>query len=525
MNRIGNKRGTSIVEVLVVMVILFVGILVILQLFPPGFLSVRRAESMTFASRLAQFEIERWKNNAENLPEGILPVDSTGAVLNDLFPGPPINDTNATAFRRVIGETTRIPFGGWDGASGAKGCIYILAYGPIDTTASMAVRGGNLTRRVGDGSYTYFSTELKPFQYGIDYGGRGVLPKVCFNPSSAGKLFYVSCSWWEDTGSGTKYHTATSIPVTATTTWVTLNIPGDPTKFNGLDEESDTCCRGFVNLPTASAWSSDPYEYKLIDPTLGVIEFNPVGYAQTEFGKHLEAKIDYTILDPQIIHEDKRVPNNADPSGNYEIDLTLHRILPNPMSLWGVPVAAVDLETGCLVTNLNSMTPKDFRNGVVWAPGNITLAGYNGTFPAAGRNLRFFYKADGDWSVQFMKAYCLYERADAAPLDYKSYYIDRITPSFLWFAGCNGTHSVAVDYEYVDQAGNIAKAVGENYRISDDPNVITSWVHIELKHTPTRIFSVAGSSVRARVVWRDGELWRNVDLDTTLVRGESESGD
>lgn len=112
-SRLRYNRGTSIVEVLVVMVILFVGILTVISLFPPGFLSVRRAENLTFAGRLAQYEIERWKNNVDNLPDGILPVDAAGNVLSNLFPGPPVSDDNALMFRRIVGETTRIPFGGW----------------------------------------------------------------------------------------------------------------------------------------------------------------------------------------------------------------------------------------------------------------------------------------------------------------------------------------------------------------------------------------------------------------------------
>ncbi|MGC8864068.1 MAG: hypothetical protein ACP5R5_15025, partial [Armatimonadota bacterium] len=65
-----DRKGTSLVEILVVMVVLLVGIMTIIQMFPTGFCVVRAGESQTIATRLAQQELERWKSMAANLPVG-----------------------------------------------------------------------------------------------------------------------------------------------------------------------------------------------------------------------------------------------------------------------------------------------------------------------------------------------------------------------------------------------------------------------------------------------------------------------
>lgn len=544
MNIIGNKKGTSVVEVLVVMVILFVGILIILQLFPPGFSSVRSAENMTIAGRLAQAEMERWKNNTANLPDGIIPIHDDSTAWDELFPGPQMNDDNATAFRRVIGETTRIPFGGWDPSS-SDGSIYLLAFSPVviaPPASPFAVRGGSLNRRIGDSSDAYFPFNLKPYQYGIDYTGPNGFPMVCFHPENYTRMFYMACSWWENATGSPKYHTTTTIAVSVApnTSWIQLQplsggVPIPLANFGGFDQYSDTCSRGFIEIPKTSAWSTDPYEYKIIDAMMGIIAFNPLGYSRTEFGRNLEAHIDYDILDLQIIHEDRRIPPASVGTDSY-INLALKHIKETSVSgegnYHGLPIGggtdveAVDIETGYHVDGGLALRHKDGR---VQIPSNLTLQRPDGTIitvPSVGRNVRFFYKAENDWSVQFLKAYSRYERADAAPLDYKSYYVDNSLPDTIWFAACNGNHTVSVDYEY-DDSGAVKKVVGEAYQVSDTPAIQPfsggiEWVSVQLKHIPTRIYSVNGISAKARVLWRERDRWRRVDLDSTMVRTDPE---
>jgi len=541
------SKGTSIVEVLVVMVVLLVGILTIVRLFPPGFMSVRHAESVTFAGRLAQYEIERWKNNSANLPTGVLPIGTdatTGAVvvLNDLYPGPPVDAKNATALRRIIGETVRIPFGGWD-TGPVAGSLYLLSFSPIDMSGSgLAVRGGDLSRRVMETTSTPGADpwhQLRPFQYGIDYDDL----KICFRPSSGPRVLYLSCSWWETGGGGEPdLHTATDLKLEVPANlegWIDLPIPKNSPAFIGIDRYSDVVSRGFIEIGAGDPWSpDDPYEYKVIDPTLGIVSFNPLGYAQTEFGRPLEARIDYDILDLEIIREDKRAP--AEPP--YRINLTLNRIkksnetlLPDGSAYAGIhppqigdDIVAIDLESACKIDL--SAANISYKDGAVELPELITLVGQGGAtsaVPARGRNIRFFYKAEGDWSLQFHKAYSEYEREYGdEPLDFRSYHISASDPKQLGFSACNANNTIAVDYEYMDEdTGRQRKIVGETHKATDaldrGPGGVES-TFIELARTPTRIYSVSGISVRARVIWREGERWRYVDLDSTLTRKEAE---
>lgn len=548
-----TNRGTSVVEVLVVMVVLVTGILTVVRLYPPGFRSVRHAECMTLAGRLAQFEIERWKNNAENLPDGVLPIDESGVVQHALYPGPPVDDKNATSFRRILGETTRIPFGGWD-TGPLSGSIYVLAFSPIDTTAGLVIRGSNLSRRVIDST-----TNAEPWnslrfsQYAIDYDDL----KICFRRSSQDRVYYLACSWWETPNGSAK-------PRLRTITDVKLHVPAnivgwisfasaiqalmsEGASYAGFDRYSETVSRGFIDI-TGGGWSTDPYEYMMIDPLLGIVAFNPAGYSQLEFGRPLQARIDYDILDLEIIREDKRVSANinVDPSQPHRIYMTLNRIkekdasievngepykglhplfsVPGPDGATFIPdMIAVDLESGRQVQFDEGWIRH--KEGMVELPNKITLLGAGGAsnveVSSEGRNIRFYYKAEGDWSLQFHKAYVQYGRDYSGnELSYKSYAIDEPTdPGRLWFAACNSNCTISVDYEY-DNNGEPRRVLGELHKASDArrPYGGVNSTYIDLNHPPTRIYSVNGVSAKARVIWREGERWRRVDLDSILTR-------
>ncbi|MEN6371501.1 MAG: hypothetical protein ABFD64_05750 [Armatimonadota bacterium] len=548
--RAKDNRGTSLVEVLVVLIVLVVGILTVVRLYPPGFRSVRHAEHVTLAGRLAQFEMERWKNNSENLPDGVLPIDSSGVVLNDCFPGPPVGDDNATSFRRIIGETVRIPFGGWS-TGPLSGSTYVLSFSPIDTThGGIVIKGSNLSRRVMDSDD---NTEpwkfLRSSQYAIDYDNLS----VCFRESSQTHIYYLSCSWWETPNGSSNPHlrTVTNIKIEVpggTEGWINFGPAiqdrmASGASYAGIDRYSDTVARGFSEV---TSWSSDPYEYMMVDPLLGIISFNPIGYSQQEFGRPLKARIDYDILDLEIIHEDKRVPTNAP----YRVHMTLNHIkesgvsmelngepyaglnprfsVPGPNGTKFVPdMIAVDLESGRQIAFDSEWV--DYENGTVDLPENIELFGTGGnsnvTISPAGRNIRFYYKAEGDWSLQFQKAYVQYDRDyNSGQLDYKSYAIDESNnPQRLWLAACNACHTISVDYEYALN-GQTRRVLGECHKTSDALlryGGIDS-TYIDLSNEPTRILSVNGVSVRARVIWRETEKWRHVDLDSIIAKKSSD---
>src|SRR4051812_24191429 len=69
-----RRSGTSLVEILVVIVVFLVGILAIVQVFPGGFRVLSTTQKNTIATALGRAMIETLKNNADQLPEAISPV-------------------------------------------------------------------------------------------------------------------------------------------------------------------------------------------------------------------------------------------------------------------------------------------------------------------------------------------------------------------------------------------------------------------------------------------------------------------
>jgi len=612
MNRIWlSKRGTSLVEILVVMVVLLVGILTVVQMFPTGFRVVRSGESQTIAGRLAQQELERWKTMAANLPSGILAVDESGlTVVNDQFPGPPFDDYltdsngeviteegraargNLFNLRRVVDETTGIPVAGYFQTGGGTkyGSRYTLAFSPIvvkhdpetDKLVNFAVKSGDLSRRKGDSSEN--PPILRPGQYAIDtaiVGGPAFNVAFPANPSAGSCVYYISYSYWA-VPEGSAEADAELLSVVNQV----VEVPGDQAdwvqvpvqvaagyELLEIEEETDTCARGFEDR-TGVEWSDNPYEFQLADPILGVIAFNPTGHGRYEYTaqgiKPIKARIDYLIYDTRIIREDKVVPDNVtdDPAlGDVvQIKLALRFILnngdptdnPDEPEYKGLvtlgqgevtvadPMLVVDLATGLRVSF--PMGNVDFQSGIVSLPARADLLDW-GSNPVAedvslvGRNLRFFYRADGDWAVQCQKAYLNYQRLHgSSQLDYCHYRFDsdnESNPNRLWFAKCEAGKTVAVDYTYVKDvfgADNKSyptemKISGEAYQISDAPDG-TGECFIDLEpprfaeHSTAgdiqRVYAVVGTSFKARVIWRDGKRWRHVDMDTTLTR---DSGD
>lgn len=139
MIRSRRTAGTSLVEVLVVIVVFLIGILAIVQIFPGGFRLLGLTASQSRATQLARTEIERLKSRASQLPERIVPVvytrfngeliasvDSTRRT-NDLGPtagsltqggdlilagdnlGPWRRASGGNMITRVVGESTIIP--------------------------------------------------------------------------------------------------------------------------------------------------------------------------------------------------------------------------------------------------------------------------------------------------------------------------------------------------------------------------------------------------------------------------------
>ncbi len=556
------------------MVVLLVGIMTILQMFPTGFRVVKAAESQTIATKLAQGEIERWKNLSANLPTGILPIDASGAVLNGQFPGPPFDGFvpdgsggyvrgNVLNIRQIIGETTTIPVGSYfsTGYGSAYGGRYTLAFGPIEAErvggelVGLAIKSGDMGR---DDSEDAGPRQLKRGNYAIGYGQQEV-PEfyMAFPIASIPTSYYVSYSYWavsssnelkltsvldEDVNVPADYGDWKTVPVDLAA------IPSGHT-FLALEPGSDACARAFVEK--SGNWSDNPYEFALVDNILGVISFNPTGhgmYEHTAQGyKPIQARIDYRIYDPRILREDKVVPQLSSGAAGIPIKLALRFILdiddptdnPNEPTYQGIApglglgdsIMIIDLGTGMRVDTTN-VTVK-YTAGVVNLPERADLYEFGNSTPVmnvklASRRVRFLYRADGDWSIQCQKAYSVYSREWTAPvIDYRHYKVGGGfgAPHELYFAACEAGKTISVDYSYgFDEDGieHHHKVVGESYQISDYKNA-AGYYFVTLNLSPdaelTRVHAVVGTSFKVRAVWRDGKRWRHVDMETSLIRG------
>ena len=74
-----------------------------------------------------------------------------------------------------------------------------------------------------------------------------------------------------------------------------------------LDPEGEQLYRSFDQLPTAQAFSNtDPYEFKVLNPVVGIIGFNPLASIVGAGGPQssaITARIDYDVDDWHIIQE------------------------------------------------------------------------------------------------------------------------------------------------------------------------------------------------------------------------------
>lgn len=89
-----NRRGASLIEILVVIVVFLVGILAMIQVFPTGLGILRTTRSNTVAAALGRAEVQRILGNRAQLANFIAPVIYSGSVItinprqgyNDLSP-------------------------------------------------------------------------------------------------------------------------------------------------------------------------------------------------------------------------------------------------------------------------------------------------------------------------------------------------------------------------------------------------------------------------------------------------------
>ena len=127
-----NRRGVSLLEILVVLAILVVGILAIIRLFPSGFFSIESVGNTALADTLGSAALDTQAQNATGLPGAILAnvalVDSQYSSSDyDQNVEPDFSKTLDRS-RTVQDETVAVPA---QKTGNSFKCVYVVSYGPF----------------------------------------------------------------------------------------------------------------------------------------------------------------------------------------------------------------------------------------------------------------------------------------------------------------------------------------------------------------------------------------------------------
>ncbi len=261
-------RGFSLIEVLVVLVVLLIGILSVLRLFPGGFLTIQRTGELTIGQSLAGQQLDQQKNtesifesvvallpDANGAPDtksvdtSVLPDDLRDLTFDDLQAlvpnvaltnkADPYYFSNINRIRHIIGENFRIPIP-TSNAGKVFGAVYMVQNGPVynafgtdpndpnQATDSIAVRGAALQRTEQSSVPTLDTPDPTPIlqnpsQYAIDYQNL----QIAFYPriGTGKRRFTISYNYYVANGNLVSVRSALNDP---TTTILTVNdIPAN----------------------------------------------------------------------------------------------------------------------------------------------------------------------------------------------------------------------------------------------------------------------------------------------------------
>lgn len=378
------QSGTSLMELLVVIVIFLIGILAIARIFPGGFRVLNTNRAQSFAIALGKAELDRLAGSSLEVPEQIVPViyNSSGAAiegdfdLSNLGPqgnaillyqpssgpsewdvyngatdlGPWALTSGANNVRHVVGEGNKVPapqsitIGGGAVGSFPAGTISAslvnLNFAPIVTSyPSLMVYSNDLAR--ANGTPIAGQTPI-PYQFYFDDSTPS--DPVLNIPQDAThaydyRLSMVAYLSGSSPPTQVTYVALTvHVPANATPGYQTLHlnstsdVPGGPgAQLQFVDSNSIRVARKFT-LTTAAAWDpTNPFEYQVLNAgTLGQILVNPIAYRSVQrtgrgVSVPVEIRADYDVYDWRILKEDFRLPSFGDGS-SYRYQLKINSV-------------------------------------------------------------------------------------------------------------------------------------------------------------------------------------------------------
>lgn len=527
-----HRKGTSLIEVLVVIVVFLVGILAVLQVFPPGLKILQTTARNSVAAQLGESESQRILGRSSTLAEMIVPVTYSKDVNNvfrvvvdtgrsniDLMPprdpngvgridqtgqvllsngssqvGPWQRLSGANLFNRVIGESIPVPAPRQVPLLGFGG-VYSLTFGPayyfptgagIGEEGLLQVYGNDFVRRFADripdpggrwrdNEFIFVTGEDSDQNY---FNGED---QIWIAPSAARKYRIAFSFAYNNNNQRTDQYDIivqanldpnVSVPyaVRAGNFWVVSlkklvsqqDIYGhtmfSETYFRYADFNSVRVQRIYQELPINAAYSSDPYEYKVLGAgsqfCMGTLMFNPSGFgtrvrSNQSNNEALLARIDYTAYDWRIIKEDLRVPSLDLVGGTTmpkQVKLALNAVKAMntegtdgriydglgfsapvlPDTTGADDVVVMDLDSGGVILG-NNVNSGDSAWSVNKTAGHISFRDVDNNpanglsaymkFPVVGgwsprqlipditnRTIRVMYQGLNEWSVQPLKA-------------------------------------------------------------------------------------------------------------------------
>jgi type II secretory pathway pseudopilin PulG len=281
----------------------------------------------------------------------------------------------------------------------------------------------------------------------------------------------------------------------------------------------------FNQISSTATFNGDPFQYKVMDPVLGVLLFSPSGYATTierpgGAREPLEARVNYDVYDWRVIRSEFRLDSQlalnpgAGTYGQYRLELQSLKIgaqegadgLPQggilPLELAGTPanplggvaptqsssadnfvlidiqtggyVYEVDPNSGAELVNVNKSTGTVTVNSA--APGNTNgLFGYlliPGTnaptlVDLTGRSLRALYMARSEWAVQVMKASKYYSVIGTFPPSIGQAYVPTPAGTRIYFTAADVNSKVTIDSIYYLRSDNsLHELDGQDFTIT-----------------------------------------------------------
>lgn len=380
--RNATRQGTTLLEVLVVIVIFLVGILAVMEIFPRGFKILITTSRNSVSSALARDQIEQLTSAPDQMPEMILPIvptptgyavnanydirnfsavgnkiDNAGILYNGATAlGPWQRFSGPNVVRRVIGEGKPIPAPRQVGSSSLYyGGALLLRFGPIDFDAADAtslVAYGNdmipLNREPGpienpqDGTFYILNPEGSGIQLSLPSGPVNFRYHYSVSAYVAVNGKVVKSDFLDMT-----IPVPSSIidPVTGRYPNYIFSMAGGGagqiSNLLSVDTSTLRLQRQFAPIGNNVAFSNDPYEFKLLDSKLGLLLFNPIGNSVT-FDKGtgrepLTARVNYNVYDWRVLRDEFRLSAISGPQ-QYKL------------SIGSLKVAGLTQEDGLTIT-------------------------------------------------------------------------------------------------------------------------------------------------------------------------------